>query len=350
VRSLRFRVAAVALTVGVVGALASMESSGQPWTAPSAEDGRPEFSGAAVGAPPTQRSIVGFPFTSPPEVDPTVPTGSRSARAASIWTCGPGPERVSDLNFTPERYFKAQPLNAPARHEFYFARAMYTDMRSGFFGGGRDFLGDGGPTWSIDYPLADRIMTRVATRLSNLDACEWEFPVSLADPDLRHFPFLYSLEWGAASLTDAEVDGLRGYLAAGGFLMIDDFWGSREWANFEREIGRVLPGRAILDVPSDHLLFRIYYDLDGRVIQVPNAGNGRAIAMGQPGARTSEQDGFQAHLRGIFDDNGRLMVAINWNTDLGDALEWAESPFYPLEYSTFASRIFMNTIMYAMTY
>jgi len=339
VKTLRFRVAAVALTVGVVGALAPVEPSGQPWMAVSAT--------AAEGGRP---GIPAVPSTSGPASSLTIPSAKPFAAATSTWTCGPGPERVSDLDFTPGRYFKTQPLNPPARHEFYFARAIYSDQGSGFFGGGRDFLGDRGPTWSIDYPLADRVMTRVATRLSNLDACEWEFPVSLADPDLRHFPFLYSLEWGAAALTDAEVDGLRGYLAAGGFLMLDDFWGSREWANFEREIGRVLPGRPILDVPADHLLFRIYYDLDGRVIQVPNAGNGRAIAMGQQGARTWEQDGFQAHLRGIFDDNGRLMVAINWNTDLGDALEWAESPFYPLEYSTFASRIVMNTIMYAMTY
>lgn len=273
----------------------------------------------------------------------------------SSWSCEAGPRTVSEMDVVAEGdgYLKATAA-APSRpHQFYLARAMYTGTRrSGFFRGrgGGDWLGDRGPAWSIDYPNADRVMTRVATRLSNLDACEWELPVSLADPDLRRYPFLYSLEWGYASLSDAEIEGLREYLLSGGFLMLDDFWGSREWANMQRELGRVLPDHAIVDVPRDHAVFRSYYELDEEILQVPNVGNGQAVALGYPGARTFEQDGYEAHLRGVFDRNGRLIVAINWNTDLGDALEWAESPSYPLEYSTFASRLFLNLIIYAMAY
>ena len=238
-------------------------------------------------------------------------------------------------------------------HEFFFARAMYTDGGRGGFGFGRGRggfqLGDGGPSWSIDYANADRHMVLVTRRLSNIDACEWEHPVSLADPDLRRFPFLYSLEWGNAALTGEEVEGLRSFLQAGGLLMLDDFWGTYEWANFERQIHRVLPGRQIVEIPRDHLLFHVHYTIDGDILQVPNAGNARDVAIGRPGATTSEQDGFVPHVRGIFDDEGRLMVVINWNTDLGDALEWAESPYYPLKFSTFASELFLNTIMYAMS-
>jgi hypothetical protein len=271
--------------------------------------------------------------------------------ADSPRTCTPGPARVSNLNVAPGGYLKA-PLGAPSRHEFFFARAIYSEgSRGGFsFRRGGDFLGDSGPAWSIDYPDADRHMMQVARRLSNLDACEWEHPVSLADPDLRRFPFVYSLEWGYASLSEPEVRGLRGYLLAGGLLMLDDFWGTAEWANFERQIGRVLPEFDIVDIPRDHVIFRSYYIIEGDIVQVPNAGNGRAIGMGNPGARTSERDGYEAHVRGIFDDKGRLLVVINWNTDLGDALEWAEDANYPLPFSTFASQLFLNTIMYAMTH
>ena len=118
--------------------------------------------------------------------------------------------------------------------------------------------------------------------------------------------------------------------------MLDDFWGSREWANLAAQMNRVLPGYAIVDVPRDHAVFRSYYELDEEILQVPNVGNGRDIARGRPGASASECGPCRAELRGIFDENGRLIVAINWNTDLGDALEWAESPSYPLAYSTFA--------------
>ena len=76
---------------------------------------------------------------------------------------------------------------------------------------------------------------------------------------------------------------------------------------------------------------------------MPNVGKG--MAGGHLGARR-----LRAALRGIFDDDGRLMVAINWNTDLGDAWEWAEQPNYPLKYSTFAYQMGVNMIVYAMSH
>jgi hypothetical protein len=271
--------------------------------------------------------------------------GDRSASSLpTAPVCAPGPARLSEFEFDPRGFPKAAPRRGTQRNQFYFARAIYSNR-----GRGGDYLGDGGPPWSIDYPNADRVMMRVARRLSSLDACEWEFPISLADPDLRKFPFLYSLEWGYADLTDREILGLRNYLLSGGLLMLDDFWGSMEWANFEWLMGQVLPEHPIEEIPREHILFRSYYNIDGEILQIPNVGNGRAVGMGFPGASTSERDGYQAHIRGIFDDKGRLMVVINWNTDLGDALEWAEDPNYPLQFSRFASELFMNTIVYAMT-
>ena len=83
----------------------------------------------------------------------------------------------------------------------------------------------------------------------------------LNDPDLRRFPFLYALEVGSMTMTDEEVNGLRAYLEAGGFLLVDDFWGTWEWQNFETEIRRVLPEYPIVDVPLDHPIFNIVYDL-----------------------------------------------------------------------------------------
>jgi hypothetical protein len=79
-------------------------------------------------------------------------------------------------------------------------------------------------------------------------------------------------------------------------------------------------------------------------------GQAEAIARGEPGATTHEADGFTPEVRGIFDDDGRLMVAINWNTDLGDGWEWAELPTYPLKYSTYAVQIGVNTIVYALSH
>jgi hypothetical protein len=112
---------------------------------------------------------------------------------------------------------------------------------------------------------------------------------------------------------------------------------------------RILPNAQIVELPPDHDVFSIFYTIE-EVIQVPNIGNGEAIALGIPGAVTYQQDGYVPHVRGIFDEDGRLMVIINWNTDLGDAWEWAEQPTYPLEFSTFAFEMGVNMILYAMTH
>ena len=306
--------------------------------------------GSSAAEPPVQT-----PPAQQPRQDRPI-TWASPDLAPPLSACARGPVVVTDLTQTKDGFQRWQSPSVPEFHEFYFTRAIYTDHgRRGFggFGGGRGFrgveLGDRGPAWSIDYSNSDRHMMQVTRRLSNIDACLWEHPVSLADPNLRRYPFLYSLEWGNAQLTDAEVKGMRDYLAAGGFMMFDDFWGTYEWQNFEQQIRRVLPGAQIVELPRSDLLFHIHYTIDGDIMQVPNVGNARDIAEGVPGAHTSEQDGFVPHVRGIYDDTGRLMVVINWNTDLGDALEWAESPYYPLKYSTFASEMFLNMIMYSMT-
>ncbi len=219
--------------------------------------------------------------------------------------------------------------------EFHFTRAVYSSGLRGF-GGRRG-------SWAIDFPKADRQFLYLVQRtLALLDPDENENPRRLDDPELRRFPWLYMLEVGAMSLTPEEVTGLRGYLEAGGFLVVDDFWGSREWANFEAEMAQVLPGYGIVEIPIEHEIFRSFYNIE-EILQVPSINN---AMWGQ----TSEGDGLVPHVRGIFDEDGRLMVVINWNTDLGDAWEWAESPDYPFKYSSFAYKLGVNYIIYSMTH
>jgi hypothetical protein len=218
-------------------------------------------------------------------------------------------------------------------HSFYFTRAAYRGSRGGWWGRA---------AWSTDYPKADRQFLVVLRRVTNLDAYALENAIALDDPDLRRYPFLYAVEVGHMALSDAEVGALRDYLLAGGFLVVDDFWGTLEWEVFEANMRRVFPDRDIVELPPDHEVFRAYYRID-ELVQVPAVNNVRR-------GRTWERDGRVPHARGIFDDAGRLMVAINWNTDLGDAWEWADIPEYPLEYSTFAYEMGVNLILYAMSH
>ena len=235
------------------------------------------------------------------------------------------------------------PATGPSQHSFAFTRAAYQGRgRGGWSVGGWSGGGRGGASWTTDYPKADRQFLVVLRRVTNLDAYPGEHAVRLDDPSLRRFPFLYAVEVGRMALSPEEVEGLRGYLLAGGFLVVDDFWGTRQWSVFEATMRRVLPDRPIVDLPRDHPVFRAYYRID-ELVQVPAWSNARR-------GRTWEQDGYEPHARGIFADDGRLMVVINWNTDLGDAWEWAEQPDYPLDRSTFAYELGVNLIVHAMSH
>ena len=221
----------------------------------------------------------------------------------------------------------------PRRHEFYFTRGIYSGVNDG---------DDWGPRWAIDYPEADQHFLTALRRLSGVDAYPNENALPLGGTDIREFPFIYLVEAGALNLNEDERQELRDYLLSGGFLVIDDFWGTWAWKTLVGQMQSVFPNRAFQDVPLDHPLFHAYFDID-KLVQVPN------VALAQ-GNKTYEFDGFVPQARGIFDDDGRLMVLVNWNTDLGDAWEWADSVNYPLHYSNYAYQLGINIVIYAMTY
>lgn len=219
------------------------------------------------------------------------------------------------------------------RWPFYWTRAVYSGYgRRGFFGGGG--------SWAVDFPKSDQQFMIVLKRLVRLNGYDWENPVHLADPDLRKFPLIYMLEVGGMDMTEDEVEGLRGFMQAGGFVIVDDFWGQREWDVFEYNMRRVFPDRPIVEIGLDHPVYTAYYTID-HVEQVPAIGNTY---------QRTECWGCYPQVRGMYDENGELMMMINFNTDLGDAWEWAESPEYPLELSTYAYEMGANMIVYAMSH
>ena len=224
------------------------------------------------------------------------------------------------------------PESAPTEHEFYFTRGNY----------GGD-AADWGPRWAIDFPKADKQFLVALTRLSVVDAFPAEHALEIQLDTLRDYPFLYMLEVGSLDMSAHMAEQLRSYLLAGGFLVVDDFWGSWEWDNFDAQMRLLFPDREMVDVPLDHPVFNAFYEISD-VIQVPN------VYQGSTGQATHEYDGYVARVRGIFDDDGRLMVLINWNTDLGDAWEWADHPQYPLKFSTYAYEMGINFVIYGMSF
>ena len=228
--------------------------------------------------------------------------------------------------------------------DFIFARLMYPPYQ----GGGRRFGGGGNwklgrSSWTTDYSAADRHVAQALRRLTRVNVRSVEQAVDLDDvDDAFNFPWLYAVEVGRWQLSDSQAKQLRDYLQRGGFFMVDDFHGTREWQIFIESMQRVFPDRPIVDIPNDDPIFHSIYDLENR-FQVPGAQYLRS-------GRTYEQDGVEPRWRGIYDDNGRLMVAICANMDLGDAWEYADWPEYDEKFSGLSLRIVTNYIAYALSH
>jgi hypothetical protein len=197
--------------------------------------------------------------------------------------------------------------------------------------------------WTIDYPAAEQNLSR---RVKTVTSIQINDPVviTLEDPTLWTYPWIYIVEPGTLRFKDAEVSILREFLLRGGTLTFDDFHGPIEWANLEREMKRVFPDRKIVDLPNDHPIYSCFYQIP-EFPQTPGLGSFLS-------GRTWEKGGYVARLRAIEDDNGRAMVLINWNTDMGDGWEWSNAAEYPgyVRFTAQAYRMEINEIIYALTH
>lgn len=227
---------------------------------------------------------------------------------------------------------------------FTFCRLMYSSQ----------WREAGGQGWSTDYPDADinfsiRFAELTKTWVSRQPSgVPNHWVVRATDPWLYRCPFVLGSDVGTMSLRDDEVAALRDYLLKGGFLWVDDFWGSRAWDNFESEMARVLPpGQYPLkDFGPDHPIYRTMFPL-AEIPQIPS------IQFWRGGGGSSERgsDSADVHLRGITNANGDLMVLATHNTDISDAWEReGEDPEYFYTFSPNGYATAMNIMLYAMSH
>lgn len=257
-----------------------------------------------------------------------------AAAGLLLWVVGGSAARDADAQVSPVADSRFAGLT------WTFARIRY-DALTGPPRGRFSMIED--ESWYIDAPAAEQNLSR---RLRTVTSIQVNEPVnlSLEDPNLWSYPWIYIVEPGTMRLREREVPILREFLLRGGTLTFDDFHGPLEWANMEREMKRVFPDRKIVELPNDHPIFSCFYQLDG-FPQTPGLGS---FLQG----RSWEKGGFEAKLRAITDDNGRAMVLINWNTDMGDGWEWSNAADYPgyVRFTAQAYRMQINEIIYSLTH
>ncbi|NOT43301.1 MAG: DUF4159 domain-containing protein [Acidobacteria bacterium] len=237
---------------------------------------------------------------------------------------------------------------SPSRTDraFSLCRIMYTSSR-------REPSGAG---WRTDYPFGE---INLMTRFSELTRTPVPFRgprrpehyvVRITDDALFQCPFTMASDVGTMSLSPIEVERLRDYLLKGGFLWVDDFWGSAAWEQWEREIAQVLPPSEypIEDVALDDPIFNAQFVVHA-VPQISNIAFWRATG----GSSTSERgpDSAVPHFRAIRDTRGRILVVMSHNTDIADSWEReGEDAAYFFRFSPNGYAVGINVLLHALSH
>ena len=208
----------------------------------------------------------------------------------------------------------------------------------------------------VDFPDSDLDLSYRLQQLTSIKVDPDARVLSLTEPELFDYPWLYMVEPGALEFNEAEVQALRKYLRNGGFLMADDFWGTPAWENFAREMKRVLPDREFVELPMDHPIFQCVFPLGGskNALQVPNfmAGEYSQYNGGVTWEVHDREECRDVHFRALFDEKGRMMVIACHNTDNGDG--WEREQEFPYFFREFSEKraypLGINIIFYAMTH
>jgi hypothetical protein len=251
------------------------------------------------------------------------------------------------------RFFGGFGRGAPPRfptadtfgHGFNFCRGIYTSARRQA----------GGSGWTTDYPDAElnfsiRLAELTKTRVKFDSTGTPEFvTVRLTDEALFQCPQLHMEDVGTIRLSQDEAAALRTYLKKGGFLWVDDFWGSEAWEDWVAEFSQVLPPEEypIVELPLEHPVFRTQFVIT-EFPQIPSIQAWRGNDVD-----TSER-GFDSEVprpMAVVDGSGRIMVLMTHNTDISDAWEReGEDPRYFYQFSPRGYAVGINVMLYAMTH
>jgi hypothetical protein len=197
--------------------------------------------------------------------------------------------------------------------------------------------------WAHDYPAAETNFLRGVSRLSRIHIHNDPAVLRLDDERIFEYPFLYLVEIGldgGPDFSEREVENLREYLLRGGFLLIDDFKGEEGWQIFHRLFKEIFPDFQWIKLDPNHGIYHIYYDIDG--------------AQRIPGIYFLHGNAPYDHMNpenwAIVDDSGRIMILINWNSDMGDGWEHTYDEIYPTKYANLAYQLGINYLLYALTH
>jgi len=213
----------------------------------------------------------------------------------------------------------------------YDGRLTFVRLRYPGYGG----MTNEGPGWMHDYPTAERHLLKIMSEVSDLrPRTDSSSVIDFGNPELMKYPIAYFSEPGYWQPTDEDVKNIHDYLLKGGFMIIDDFR-QQHWFNLQDQMKRVLPDAQWLPVQPGSAVWDSFFRIDENDLVQPGI-------YGPP-----------VQYLGIFEDNDpnkRLMVIANYNNDVGDAWQWSDQGFLPIDLTNEAYKLGVNYVMYALTH
>ena len=224
-------------------------------------------------------------------------------------------------------------VQAQSDHGFRFVRIQYGQQEEGRWE--RRFRGGGGPYWAHDYPRAELNLHMAMMRTTRIYIEGDPLVLRLDDARIFDHPILYICEPGYWELQAHEVDNFREYLDRGGFVLFDDFGRPEQLEQLQLQMEKVFPGIQPKEIPNDHPIWSIFYDVDP--VEAPALVGGR-------GYFTKYDDQYLAY----FDKNGRIIALACYNQDIGDGWEWPERSLG--DASTITFQMGINFFIYALSH
>ncbi len=185
-----------------------------------------------------------------------------------------------------------------------------------------------GGDWYNDPSIIPNLVREINNR-TTINCAANQYAVTLQDPDLFSYPFVFLTGHGDIQLSDVEVENLRDYLLRGGFLYADDDYGMDE--AFRREMKKVFPGLEFVELPFSHPIYHCFYNFNN----------------GPP--KIHEHDNKPPKGYGLFYKE-RLVVYYTFESNISDG--WADPDVHkdPEEIREKAFRMGINIVVYAMSY
>jgi hypothetical protein len=242
--------------------------------------------------------------------------------------------------------------NAPYDGRFTFVRVNYESTPDGYWYGGQ-------PAWAHGYPVAEENLMKIMNEVSYLGARDQAFSsIRFDDPELCKYPIAYVIEPDWWAITKTEEAALRAYMQKGGFVIVDDFkvrggrgfggGGSAEfvregdsggggWPSFEAMMKHVMPDGRFIDLDPADPVFHSFFEITTTVLN----NFPQAYINGQP------------KFRGLYEDNDpskRLLMVVNYNTDISQYWEWSGRGFRPFDETNEAYKLGVNYVIYGLTH